>query len=402
MINDKLRTMMNFIDQTVDPVNARFEDGSRVRVRDHGVATCVKCVKKYTVSLMCEQNKKKPWHCNKCAKKGLGGQPTFPENVVIDAACIRCNNSFRTTSKKENERTNAEIRFTCRTCRKEILGAQIPRRNTKRNFTCIECNSIYIMTIGAQENRHEYLRGKCKKCAKKIVVETARRILDSDADLPFILGYYIDYENVTAYDGITRKELLFQDYFDTACLRCNKIRSSRLVYERQKVHPWLCKSCSALSGWSNEEARENLKRVMREYCAIHPPTHNGGKQIAAKTINGEDIVFKSSFEFRFAEYLNSKKIVWEYEKQSFPLTVQRIAENVILDETYETSYWPDFYIKEFDLWIEIKGYFYLTGKLKWEEFCRKYPGNKILLFENDIKNLEENSITLKEMIENTQ
>ena len=69
-----------------------------------------------------------------------------------------------------------------------------------------------------------------------------------------------------------------------------------------------------------------------------------------------------------------------FEPQVFKLTV----------DGKETTYLPDFYLPEFDLWIEIKGWFRPKAKRKYEKFKKVYSEINIELF-NECK-LQELSI----------
>lgn len=86
------------------------------------------------------------------------------------------------------------------------------------------------------------------------------------------------------------------------------------------------------------------------------------------------IYLRSSWEKCYAEYLDSKNIKWYYEFQRFPL--------------YNTTYAPDFFLPEENLFVEIKGYMYPEQLKKINEFKEKYPEkNIIILFELDLKKL---------------
>lgn len=68
------------------------------------------------------------------------------------------------------------------------------------------------------------------------------------------------------------------------------------------------------------------------------------------------IKFRSSWESKFAQWLDSNNIAWQYEPRVFNLG--------------KTSYRPDFYIPGYGKWIEIKG------------FLRHEDANKICSFSN--------------------
>lgn len=88
-----------------------------------------------------------------------------------------------------------------------------------------------------------------------------------------------------------------------------------------------------------------------------PPATN--KWVKYKNIN-----FRSSWEANFAKWLDLSDIKWLYESETFDLG--------------NTTYTPDFYLPEFDCYIEIKGYWYSNGKIKFHKFQKNFD---VLLFD---------------------
>lgn len=92
--------------------------------------------------------------------------------------------------------------------------------------------------------------------------------------------------------------------------------------------------------------------------------------------DGKVVWLRSSYEIRFTGILSSLKIKWEYEK-SFHI------------ESLNTTYRPDFYLPEYDLLIEVKGWWWPGSKQKIIEFNKQYPNNNlIIIYENDLELLE--------------
>jgi hypothetical protein len=81
--------------------------------------------------------------------------------------------------------------------------------------------------------------------------------------------------------------------------------------------------------------------------------------------------FRSSYEANFAKWLDLSGIKWCYEQKRF---------SVILNNK-ETKYIPDFYLPEFDCYIEVKGYWYYRAKQKMEQFLKQYPSINIEIFD---------------------
>ena len=79
-----------------------------------------------------------------------------------------------------------------------------------------------------------------------------------------------------------------------------------------------------------------------------------------------NIWMRSSFEIKFAQFLDCSGYKWVYEPKRFYFKEHR--------------YLPDFYLPEFDCYIEIKGWFRDTDKKKYKEFLRAYPEINIKMF----------------------
>ena len=83
---------------------------------------------------------------------------------------------------------------------------------------------------------------------------------------------------------------------------------------------------------------------------------------------------RSSWEIVFAKFLDLSGYKWLYEPKAFDLG--------------ETTYTPDFYIPEWDLYIEIKGWWRDDAKIKFNAFKKKYPNKNIkVLRKKDLQEL---------------
>lgn len=131
------------------------------------------------------------------------------------------------------------------------------------------------------------------------------------------------------------------------CLDCNKLLSA--------YHVNRCKSCGQIE---RNKIPENTARFGKK------PTH--GKRIVYNKI-----CFRSSWEVKYAKYLDKNKISWIYEPKVFNLNT--------------TTYTPDFYLPNTDEYIEIKGYWRTDAKKKYLKFRRKFRKTKIkVLKEKDL------------------
>jgi DNA-directed RNA polymerase subunit RPC12/RpoP len=92
-----------------------------------------------------------------------------------------------------------------------------------------------------------------------------------------------------------------------------------------------------------------------------------------KRIFYNKIKFRSGWEASFAQWCDSSGIKWKYESKTFDLG--------------NTTYTPDFYLPEFDCYIEIKGW------------MRSYARNKINLFIKRYKKINYKIFSKKELQE---
>jgi hypothetical protein len=82
--------------------------------------------------------------------------------------------------------------------------------------------------------------------------------------------------------------------------------------------------------------------------------------------------FRSGWEANFAKWLDLSGIKWQYELQTFDLG--------------NSTYTPDFYLPEFDCWIEIKGYFWGNTIIKTNTFQKRYSNlNFKILMKEELK-----------------
>ncbi len=89
---------------------------------------------------------------------------------------------------------------------------------------------------------------------------------------------------------------------------------------------------------------------------------------------------RSSWELKYAKYLDDNKIDYLYEPSSFKMIINN----------KETTYRPDFFLIKENMFIEIKGYFRdEISKLKSDKFIELYGNdyNYDILMKKDLKNL---------------
>jgi len=97
-----------------------------------------------------------------------------------------------------------------------------------------------------------------------------------------------------------------------------------------------------------------------------------------RTYPYKGFVFKSSWELGFVKYLDGLGVPWEYEKYRFLYTDT---------SGKERFYWPDFYLPDIDMFVEIKGFYTEADRHKVSCFIGCNPDKLIVLQEKELKNL---------------
>ena len=154
----------------------------------------------------------------------------------------------------------------------------------------------------------------------------------------------------------------------------NKFKGKQLV-------PRLIRNCLNCGKEFSTPKWQNHK-----YCCVACSIHDIGirptspKAARAKAGVRLDIdpklYFFSRWEANFARILNLLKIKWEFQPGTFDLKTQK--------------YTPDFYLKDYDAYIEIKNFLSDYSRKRDEEFRKLYSDKKlILILKEDYLKLQE-------------
>lgn len=130
----------------------------------------------------------------------------------------------------------------------------------------------------------------------------------------------------------------------------------------KKVKEKLSKSLTGKStGKASTIEKENNRK--QKIALSMKGNKNGATSFRRRNIVYKDAHFKSSWEVNVAKYLDENTIQWKYENIQYSLS-----------ET--ESYTPDFSIYENDIFIkhiEVKGYWRIENKEKFNKFQQLYP-----------------------------
>ena len=133
-----------------------------------------------------------------------------------------------------------------------------------------------------------------------------------------------------------------------------------------------------------KEQKEHLSKKMKDVAKDNPNySFSKNKYFKKEIING--FRMDSSWESIFANYLNQNNIKWIKSKKSFKY----------IFENEEHSYYPDFYLEDFDLYVEIKGQETERDKAKY-----KVVENLIVLKQPEIEMIEKENFDIKKYLNN--
>lgn len=142
-------------------------------------------------------------------------------------------------------------------------------------------------------------------------------------------------------------------------------------YKDGKIIPW----CLGKTKETDERIKNLTEKVSN---TVKTKLANGEWHTSfskSRTYMYNGIQLYGEWELNFAKYLDNKNIIWERPTKSF--------DYVYKNETHK--YFPDFYLPDYDLYIEIKGYPTSRDFAKWDSFPEDCKLD--ILFGDDLKNM---------------
>lgn len=125
-----------------------------------------------------------------------------------------------------------------------------------------------------------------------------------------------------------------------------------------------------------EKISEGMQRAVRLYPDSYSSSNVNGR---VKKVIYKDIILDSQWEVDFAIWLDEKQIVWERPNKGF--------EYIYEDKKH--IYYPDFYLPQLDIYVEVKGYKRERDEYKWKSLH-----NLIVVSATDIKRIKDNTFDL--------
>lgn len=96
----------------------------------------------------------------------------------------------------------------------------------------------------------------------------------------------------------------------------------------------------------------------------------------AKKYKYKDFTVDGTWELKFCEFMDTQNVSWARNRKRFPYTHVNGK---------QSTYQPDFYISDFDCYVEVKGYETELDRCKW----RQFPHKLVVIRRNEIGNLDE-------------
>lgn len=141
--------------------------------------------------------------------------------------------------------------------------------------------------------------------------------------------------------------------------------------------------------WS-DESRLKLSLSMKLAVQKYPESYNKNnvcgrvKNITYLSRTGEEIILKGSWEYMVAKFLDDNNISWTNNIHPF--------EYVYNDTKH--FYFPDFYLYDYDIYLEVKGYKRDKDIAKWNNF----PKLLVVLEKREIELIKKNEFSIENLI----
>lgn len=139
--------------------------------------------------------------------------------------------------------------------------------------------------------------------------------------------------------------------------------------------------------WLGRHHTEESKRKISEKLSMN---NHGGR---CKWYNYNGIWVQGTWELSIAKKLDNFQINWKKTKE-LEYTLKYIDDN-----TKEHTYNPDFYLQEYDCFLEIKGHWWGNDKRKMELVMQQNPSIKIIIIEKDLFALLLSADTKEEFLQ---
>lgn len=134
--------------------------------------------------------------------------------------------------------------------------------------------------------------------------------------------------------------------------------------------------------WTDEQKKKHSES-MKTAVKNHPDSYTKNNVVGrVKNLEYNGIKLKGKWELIVAQWLDENRVKWEHETKSFQYEWNGLR-----------SYYPDFYLPDFDFYIEVKGYVTDRDLSKWKSI----PNLKVFKL-NEIKKIKNKTLDFLSLI----
>ena len=320
-------------------------------------------------------------YCNNCARKLLRSGGLERKRDLTGGRWSREFDCCQGCGTVEREH---HARGFCGTCLQEqrarVRGAvkRVVGKWSLYYEKCLVCGSLDKPHVG---------HGLCYDCyeAKKREGKIGV-VLDSFITCSICGAKVLKYQqhlSMKSHTCIKHLELYNRFYNDIVSLFSSELSSSQValkynIFKERVLNIWH-------ENYTEEEIRSRGKKIgikkisgERHYLYGAPAPLVSNNLINFEDKNGGFHVMRSTWEVKYAEYLDIHDIEWEYEKYKFKYA------DVDSGSHY---YFPDFYLPKTKEFVEIKGYMDAKSEFKILECVKNYNLKIVVLRKEDLKQL---------------
>lgn len=160
--------------------------------------------------------------------------------------------------------------------------------------------------------------------------------------------------------GFTTKSLQWAVFNNKIKMR-TKSEAQRLAWKMGKITPDIYRT-------------PEHRKIMSKFGGLKPRAGRCKKILYTKK-DGTQVWLQGSWEVRFASFLDLKNVLWEKNKLGYKYEYNG----------KEHSYFPDFFLSQKELYVEVKGYETERDRAKWSQFPKKL----LIIKKEEINDLEK-------------
>ena len=136
--------------------------------------------------------------------------------------------------------------------------------------------------------------------------------------------------------------------------------------------------------WSKDGAKERASIAMKKAVESNPESYTSSNRGRVKQILYNGLKFHGTWELEFYKFCELNSIKCERGFVSFSYIWNNAPH----------LYFPDFYLPDFDIWVEVKGYKTERDDAKWGQFPLKH----VVIMKDEIKSIKRNDFDIHKFL----